>query len=321
MKMKKIILENKNCLFSCKQNDELILEASDLLFKKEGVFSIYKCKECNLIRTNPRPILEQMRYYYPNEYGPFESTDIKNNLRRENLKAIEYIKYVKDYLFNTKDQDIPKIPPGNLLEIGCASGSFMKKMEQKGWKVEGIESSTYAGMKAKLNGLKVHIGNLEEAPKSKNKYHLIVGWMVIEHLHDPKSSLKKLNNWATDDGWLAISVPNVDSIDFKIFKQHWYALQVPTHLYHYSPRTITVLLEECGWSVKKIFHQRSSSNLLMSFSLYLYSIKCFNLSSLFKKINEATGIWFYLKFPLGFLLGATKQSGRITVWAKRKNGN
>src|SRR3546814_19345766 len=58
---------------------------------------------------------------------------------------------------------------------------------------------------------------------------LIVGWMVLEHLHQPLAVLRKLRRWIQPDGWLVLSVPDAGSLEFRVFGDRWYALQLPTH--------------------------------------------------------------------------------------------
>ena len=44
----------------------------------------------------------------------------------------------------------------------------------------------------------------------------------------------------------------------------WYALQLPTHLYHYTPDTIRTVLASAGWQLTRIQWQRNCNNLLWS---------------------------------------------------------
>jgi hypothetical protein len=43
---------------------------------------------------------------------------------------------------------------------------------------------------------------------------------------------------------LLIAVPNVDSPDAQHYRQDWAAYDVPRHLYHFSPKTLTRLLKK-----------------------------------------------------------------------------
>jgi predicted SAM-dependent methyltransferase len=143
--------------------------------------------------------------------------------------------------------------------------------------------------------------------------------MVVEHLHDPVAGLSKLARWTRPNGWLAISVPNAGSVDFTLFKNAGYALQLPTHLYHFTPRTLTRLLSQSGWVVQKVFHQRGISNLVGSLGY-----KCDDwglpqaIGTAFKTFPKRGGLFSQVfLFPLAYLLAVFGQTGRMTVWATK----
>src|SRR3546814_9273497 len=80
---------------------------------------------------------------------------------------------------------------------------------------------------------------------------LIVGWMVLEHLHQPLAVLRKLRRWIQPDGWLVLSVPDAGSLEFRVFGDRWYALQLPTHLHHFSPETLANMMTAAGWTADR----------------------------------------------------------------------
>ena len=77
----------------------------------------------------------------------------------------------------------PPVRPGRLLEIGCASGSFLHRMAARGWQVEGIEFSEKAAKAARDLGYKVHTGPLETAPAPAGSLDLIVGLSYVERIY------------------------------------------------------------------------------------------------------------------------------------------
>jgi SAM-dependent methyltransferase len=207
-----------------------------------------------------------------------------------------------------------------MLEIGCASGSFMHKMFLDGWDVEGIELSPLAAENARSLGYPVHTGSIETATPLKKPFDLIVGWMVIEHLYDPVRSLEELRNWIKPDGWLVISLPDAGSLEFRIFGNAWYALQLPAHLYHYTPETLRAVLLRSGWRIERIFYQRVLYNLFPSIGYVLSDMGIRNsLTEGLIKFSRQAGIVNFFLYPVSLLLGAMGQTGRITVWARRAN--
>jgi 2-polyprenyl-3-methyl-5-hydroxy-6-metoxy-1,4-benzoquinol methylase len=194
----------------------------------------------------------------------------------------------------------------------------MHGMALKGWQAEGIEPSEKASHEAASLGHKIHTGFLEDAPDPIHKFDLVVGWMVLEHLHDPLRCLMKLYLWTKPGSWLVLSVPNIESLDFRLFRKNWYALQLPIHLFHFSPYTLKKLLRRAGWRSQRIYHQRNLSNYFVSLGnvipQYVFRKR---LTRWLQNYPSTAGHWHNYLFPLSMALSALGQTGRITVWARR----
>ncbi len=204
-----------------------------------------------------------------------------------------------------------------MIEIGCASGAFLHRMAAGGWRVSGVEFSPLAGAHARRLGHDVYVGALETAPDPDVEFDLAVGWMVLEHLRQPVDGLARLRRWVRRGGWLALSVPNAGALEFRVFGPRWYALQLPTHLTHFSPWTLQLVLERSGWVVERLFHQRNISNLFASVGYVLEDRETmFPLANLLQRFPEASGVTRYATYPLAALMAWLGQTGRMIVWAR-----
>lgn len=310
-------LESKPCPFGCDENDTILLNGHDLLRGLPGNFNIVQCNKCQLLRTNPRPTPETIGLYYPDDYGPYKSTQVPNIKNKSNIFTSQLKSFIKMF-FNFKTRVIPKLKIGNMLEIGCASGVYLNEMATKGWDVSGIEFSPKAAEYSRSLGYSVHTGSLESAPEPKNKFDLIVGWMVLEHLHDPLNCLNKLNKWANHNSTLVLSIPNASSFEFKLFKDKWHALHLPNHLFHYTPMSIKKLLNKTGWELEKIHYQRNIGSFLYSLGYVLEEKGYVLLGNKIKVISRYQDFLFY---PISCILSLFKKSGYMTIWAKKSNKN
>jgi 2-polyprenyl-3-methyl-5-hydroxy-6-metoxy-1,4-benzoquinol methylase len=310
-----VILEDVDCPLRCKRADRPVLSGHDLLHDSPGEFTVVQCCSCGLMRTNPRPTAATIGAFYPDNYGPYLSTQVGHAPpaappRRKRLPAA--LRRAMD----PNTERLPAMAPGRLLEIGCASGGFLHRMADQGWQVQGIEYSATAAQAARSAGYRVHTGPLETAPPPDEPFDLIVGWMVLEHLHDPVGSLRKLRAWAKPGAWLVLSVPNAKSLEFQLFKERWYALQLPTHLHHFTPETLGKVLRAGGWSVETVFHQRVLGNLVASTG---YVMRDRGFPALGRKLiefPERAGRLNQFLHPLACLLALFGQTGRMTVWAR-----
>lgn len=314
--LSKAELEYKPCPLGCGEKEKIILSGQDLLHGLPGKFTVVRCGACGLMRTNPRPSQETIGLYYPENYGPHLGTRITPD--RLPLEQSSFIKFLARGIFQFNTERIPQLIPARMLEIGCASGAFMRKMAEAGWEVEGIEISPWAAENARSLGYAVHTGPLESSPDPAEPFDLIVGWMVLEHLHEPVFALKKLARWIRPGGWLVISTPNAAALEFQVFKEFWYALQLPTHLYHYTPQTLRQVLEHGGWRMERVFHQRVLSNMIASIGYVLRSRGYKNklIDCLINYSHQAGTKNNYILYPLAYILSLFGQTGRMTVWAR-----
>jgi 2-polyprenyl-3-methyl-5-hydroxy-6-metoxy-1,4-benzoquinol methylase len=319
MNIEGVELESRPCPMGCSQDDELVLEGRDRLLGLPGEFQVVRCRVCGLMRTDPRPTPETMAFYYPDEYGPYHNTRVEANSEESGLQ--QRIKGLLKRLIKLHIDSVPVLPPGRMLEVGCASGAFLHRMANLGWEVEGIEFSPSAAEAARSLGYSVHAGTLETAPPRAQAYNLIVGWMVLEHLHEPIPALRKLHSWARPGAGLAISVPNAAAWEFAFFKNAWFALQLPNHLYHPTAETLVKLLERGGWRIERVLHQRDVGNLVASVGYFLQDRQLLPAvaSRLIAFPNQKKGLLYFFLLPLAYFLSAIGQTGRMTVWALRQD--
>ena len=300
----------------CPESDLFLFSGRDRIHHREGEFSVVRCRTCGLIRTNRRPTADTIGYYYPDSYGPYRGTEIHSD--PINGKILSGFIRVLKKVIQLNVNRIPDLPVGRMLEIGCASGAYLQKMKQLGWEVAGIEPSAYASQQASRHGHAIFNGPVESAPDPPKPYDLIVGWMVLEHLHDPVNALKKMHQWSAPSARLVLSVPNAGALEFKLFKSRWYALHLPAHLFHFTPQTVERLLKISGWRVQRILHQRSLSNLVASIGYWLQDRKVFQrAASSMIRFPEAKPAIQMLLYPLSLIFGAFGQTGRMTIWARK----
>lgn len=315
---KEVMIEDSRCPIGYDMTDDVVLTGKDRLHDLPGLFTVVKCTSCGLMRTSPRPTPDTMGFYYPDNYGPYVGTRVQPAKPKTASWLRKMLRPVFRLVFNFNTTILPPIAPGRMLEIGCASGAYLHHMAGEGWKVQGIEFSEKAAQTAAQLGYRVHAGPLETAPQPEEAFDLIVGWMVLEHLHDPIACLRKLHGWAKPGAWLVLSVPNAGSFEFSIFKDKWYALQLPTHLHHFTPQTLENILQITGWKLEKVHHQRVLGNLIASTGYVLRDRGYVKVGQKFIDFPEHAGKWNYALYPLAWLLSVFGQTGRMTVWARVK---
>lgn len=302
-----------HCPFcDCAQLD-FLFTAQDTLHCLPGEWGVRRCHECGLMLTSPRPDRSAISQFYPADYQPFSAPHAQR-VRPSAMRALKS-------LFDPKEHLLPhQIRPGRALEVGCGSGRYLARLAADGWDVQGLEPSgkTVNHTRKRLD-VPISIGSIESATFEEASFDLIVAVMVLEHLHSPVEDIKKLFSWLRPGGYLTGSVPNCGSWEFNYFGSDWYALQVPTHLFHYTPATLTAVLEHSGFTHVKIVHQRNVNNLMVHLGRFLkrHNFRWAQTCLTFPE-RGPTALRYAVR-PVASILAWLRQAGRISFTARKGN--
>lgn len=237
-------MEYVNCNLCGGRNHRRRYQLSDTNYGLAGKFTLVQCRDCELVFLNPRPTKSEIGLYYPeSRYHPYKTIHAvgatfpgPTHWRRAH------------WLTQQKE-------PAKLLDVGCGNGLFLVAMRGFGWQCVGVEPNEAAGQHARDTlGLKVHIGDVFLL-RSAATFDLITLWDVLEHVHSPADVLAHCNRLLKPGGIVALHVPNWDSIERRLFRERWTGLDVPRHLYHFSPRTLRQLLNLSGFRVQTLITQ------------------------------------------------------------------
>jgi len=204
-------------------------------------YRLVKCKRCGLVYLNPRPAEPASKKFYAHpEYAPFIST-------REPGTVTERL-YVKLRRYNNrwKRKQIEKVVPqkGKILDVGCGTGEFLAEMHQAGWEARGVEPDAAAVAHAiEQFKLRVYVGSLTAVPNVPESYDVVSMWHVLEHLYAPHQAIQRVRDLLKKNGVLVIAVPNVESLDRKLYSRNWIAFDAPRHVQHFSLKSLRMLCE------------------------------------------------------------------------------
>ena len=212
-------------------------------FECEG-FSFVRCTHCNLVQRNPQPNKEEIISRYKSTFGKdYLSYELENEDTFLKLQQLA----LKDIKFYRLEKKLDKTPA--FLDIGCATGALLAYLRDKGWRVTGVEispSGEYARNERKLD---VHSTPLEECGFPADSFDVIHASHLLEHLNDPKTFLTEAHRILKHNGFIFLTTPNISGFQARLFGGHWRSA-IFDHLYLFSIRTLTKLLESTGFKVK-----------------------------------------------------------------------
>jgi SAM-dependent methyltransferase len=299
-------IEKYNCGICGSELGVPIFLAYDKNFKTtDRVFKIIECQECGVSQTLPLPDFSELIQYYPHIYyptGPASEMYYKNHIERFQIDKLKMI------------QSYSRI--GKLLDIGCGVGHFIRTALNNGYEAEGVEFSEVAAVVGREQwNLKIISGDFLSIQFAPESFDIITMWQVLEHLRQPREVILKIHSLLKPGGLLVIAVPNFSSIQARIFRNRWYHLDVPRHLFHYSPQSLTKILTTCNFHVEKIDHRSPEHN----YAGILGSI--IQLSppgeSFIHKVMRKTVATFFARM-FAALETSTCRGGTFTIFARKQ---
>jgi SAM-dependent methyltransferase len=149
---------------------------------------------------------------------------------------------------------------GSLLDLGCSSGSFFEFIKGAPWKLYGIEmSADCAKIAEEKSGAEVFVGDIVKAPFPPESFDVITCFDVLEHLYEPRQVMAKVMEWLKPGGIFYVLIPNVDSAEARIFGSYWAGLELPRHLFHYSPASLRYLAKSVGLHEISLITRRNAA--------------------------------------------------------------
>jgi 2-polyprenyl-3-methyl-5-hydroxy-6-metoxy-1,4-benzoquinol methylase len=211
---------------------------------REGCFEVVRCSGCSLVYVTPRLKAEYLTDVYDKDYWKSPSPKDRGYADYVGAQSLYLRTYEKR--FRLVRRFAPE--PGRALDVGCAAGFFLKVMSDRGWQVAGVELSPEIARHAhEVYGLDaIHTGVLETAPFDPASFDLVTCWDVVEHVPDPVGLLRKVSSLLKPGGHVIIETQNVESWFAKLLGPKWQHYKHLEHLYHFSPRTIRLLLEKAA---------------------------------------------------------------------------
>jgi 2-polyprenyl-3-methyl-5-hydroxy-6-metoxy-1,4-benzoquinol methylase/glycosyltransferase involved in cell wall biosynthesis len=180
-------------------------EVHRVVAKRLDGIPILCCSTCDLMWSSS--IVDDPSVFYNTQ----EYYEKKEDAGTETVR-IGYLKYTDlmpvDFLWQQEIVRLFQDKPGDLLDLGCATGNFMLLAEKLGYRATGLEISHVAVEIARRAGLRVIQASAEDDHVFEKQFDLITAWDLLEHIINLKELLVKCNDWLKPGGLFIFSTPD-----------------------------------------------------------------------------------------------------------------
>jgi SAM-dependent methyltransferase len=219
------------------------LQGPDRFHGRKERYTLVRCSGCSLVWLSHPPTPAEMHLHYTDAYDRLISASGQNAPHRWRER---------------KAAMTPHKQSGALLDLGCSSGSFLESLKGEGWKLHGIEmSSDCAKVAEAKTGAQVFVGHILDANFPRESFDVITCFDVLEHLYEPRRVMARVGEWLKPGGIFYVLVPNIDSAESRAFGSYWHGLELPRHLFHYSPAALKFLAESASLRVVSLETRRN----------------------------------------------------------------
>lgn len=287
-----------------------LYESQDFLHDIEGCFWLMECAQCKVVTTHPKLSLDEIDKFYPDNYIAYPTAIEEESAWHKRADRQRGVRRRCDFSVRETGKTT-----GSVLDVGSATGTFLKGMQERGWDVFGIEPSEFAANYARdhLNLNVIH-GYLEADTFEANQFDLVTLWDVFEHLSNPMETLKIIHKILKPGGVLLLTTPNSQSWDRFIFKHAWAGWDVPRHFFVYNHFCLTCLVQDQGFRFKRLksFTNRHGS-MVYSMNFWLKSKRATERKR--KSVERFLNSYFFrtLSYPYFIFADAVNRSASMTL--------
>ena len=218
---------------------------------RTSVYGLVRCGSCGCYRIDPPPISrdDQAPGFYTGYYSRRKPTSRKSETNRSS----------RFWHVVRREPSLDGFGQ-RAVDVGCGEGHLCHELRLAGWpRVIGLDVSRARIERARRSypDGEFYDRPIDETDMSPASLDLIVMDNVIEHLPDPLETLRTLRRYLKPQGRLVVITPNMKSGNFRLLGRRWTPELAPhAHVYLFTPRSMSVLLANAGFTVDSVssFH-------------------------------------------------------------------
>ncbi len=220
-------------------------------FSKNG-FDYEQCGRCSTFYVNPRPTPEVLQWFYKDSLTyAYWNKHIFPASEQARCKKIVVPRVDRVLALCQKY----RIRTGSLLEVGAGFGTFCSEVASRTRfrRVVAIEPTPDLAKTCSERHIETINLPIEQVIlKDDERFDVVANFEVIEHLFSPRDFLQHVFRVLNPGGLFAVTCPNGEGFDIQVLGT-LSATVDHEHLNYFSPKSLCLLLERCGFEVLESF--------------------------------------------------------------------
>jgi SAM-dependent methyltransferase len=223
------------------------LEQRNLAEYKGGF--LRRCLNCGGSYVFPQPSATELLAHFQEDHTNGKDLERKFEINREKV-----LSRVADHIQRRRQG-------GAILDVGCATGLFLARFfSNPNWNAWGLELAPATAEKAAAKGIRVYRGDIYKAQFSDNSFDVITVLDAFYYFPEPERELAEFHRILARDGLLVLELPLATSRIWRtsmslgrlLGGSRRPLLQTSDHLFYFTPKSVALLLERCGFRVQTI---------------------------------------------------------------------
>ena len=205
---------------------------------------IWAC-ECGLAVLDPVPSAEDLPE--TGEWWSPRRKEVRRNLQFKKIRS-----RIQDRIFGTAHSRLIRqtrrvVPRGQLLDIGCGTGTLLKEARAF-YECTGLEPSDRAAKKARAAGFRVIHTTVEQAEIPDDSFDVVTMDAVLEHVRNPIEVLQRTNRMLRPGGIVVVKVPKLWGPSHHVHGREWNGFRIGYHLTMFTGSTLAAAFQTAGFT-------------------------------------------------------------------------
>lgn len=212
----------------------------ELVFVKFG-FPHVKCKKCNLVYVNQILNQDEYKKLWKAEDSWENVLETGDQIKMQAFEAEYSMDVVMLYLDNKTNISV--------CDIGCGPGTLLGQAKKRGYYTFGIEPNKRCHKFLEDKGIDYTPDFFPLKQDIGKNFDCLFLLNALEHMRNPLQTVLEVKKLLKPKGILYVSVPCVNALVNRVLHEKSGVFAGHSHIQFFSPETLSLLFEKCGFKV------------------------------------------------------------------------